>query len=223
MNRFRVVQPDGDLSPPLELVEAIQRVRERGRRLGPRYRIGERGQDPGRWRERFGDAIERFRGHLAGAVEGEVWTLEGELRPAVVRVRVVEVEPPPIATQGNTRIDAIYTFVVRAFPGRVDSAGICNRRPIAGSSTWSQHAPWPAPDPGANAWDWFAPSFDELVDQALVVVGAGRRGEIPLGRLIVADRTWTPAHGWQEHGGQFHRHVHVEGDPTRVGSPAWSC
>ena len=51
-------------------------------------------------------------------------------------------EPPPVKpanTAGNADIDRLHAAVWAAFPD-LESWGMCNRRRISGSSTWSQHA-----------------------------------------------------------------------------------
>jgi hypothetical protein len=220
---YVVVRPGGSITAPSGLRLAMLRVRRLGRRLGPRWRIRPAHGEPTPWNDDLRRVLATLRDALEDARDRRPWVLEGEHDAAVVRVRVVELAPPVKATEGNARIDAIYTWVVGRFPGRIRSAGICVRKYIAGTSSWSQHSPWPPPDPGANAWDWFAPSFPELVHQAQELVEAAKRGEVPVGRVIVGDRTWTPSEGWADYGGQYHYHVHAEGLPKRGPVPLTSC
>ncbi len=220
---YIVRRPDGSVTPDLTLAVAMRRVRDHGRRLGPRYRLRERGSDPGPYREDFAETVDRLREHLRDEVEGAAWILDGERTPGTIGVRVVDVAPAIRETQGNARIDRIYTWVLDRFPGEIRSAGICVRKLIEGTTTWSQHSPWPAPDPGANAWDWFAPTFDRLLEQAAIVAKAADAGEIPVGLILAGDRAWSPDQGWHDSGAAFHPHVHIEGAPKRTGTPRSSC
>jgi hypothetical protein len=105
-------------------------------------------------------------------------------------------------------------------------AGVYNCRPIAGSSSWSQHS-W------GNAVDLFPklPIGDDAADRrriaAAVVAQAKHRTLANRGRrLAVAEvidhsgRTiWTPSQGWHPYTGTTGDHVHVSGAPLRTGTP----
>jgi len=112
----------------------------------------------------------------------------------------------------------IHTYIAK---GEVFSC-----RPIAGTSTWSQHS-W------GNAIDLFpkAPVGDDAGDRVkireAVVRQATRRTWANRGRkLAVAEvidhsgrRIWTPSQGWHTYTGTTGDHVHVSGSPLRSGKP----
>lgn len=109
---------------------------------------------------------------------------------------------------------------------RIARAGVYSCRRIAGSSTWSQHA-W------GNAVDLFPdpPTGDDPADLRAIAVAvvrlATRRTPANRGRRLAvarvidhqAMRQWTPERGWHAYGGTRGPHVHVEGRPTRTGTP----
>lgn len=75
---------------------------------------------------------------------------------------------------------------------------VYNRRYIAGTTTWSQHA-W------GNALDIFAPMpmLDEIAD---FLRGRKRAGILPVGLIL-----WRVANHFD--------HIHVEGEPKQTGTP----
>lgn len=78
--------------------------------------------------------------------------------------------------------------------------GVYNRRPIAGTSTWSQHA-W------GNAWDIGVKGPKLMGDQLVDYL----RTEDRAGRLSVGTILWQVKDHFD--------HVHVEGDPKKTGVP----
>ena len=108
----------------------------------------------------------------------------------------------------DPKIKKIRYAVVERFP-TVGSLGIYNRRPIAGTSVWSQHA-W------GNAWD-IAPPEDEkpsnmatpsktLDEVARFLRYAKEEGLLPVGHVL-----WRRDAHWD--------HIHVCGDPHYTGTP----
>jgi len=215
------------VSGPLELDTAIRRAWRPLRRVGGEVRVKRRGQD--RWRhfKTGAPALDYARSLLRKGETGTVVQLAaGEL---VCYLRRVETAPPVKQTDGNSDIDRIYTAVMAAF--KVSSYGICSRRKIAGSSSWTQHSPWPAPDPGSNAWDIGA-SFstlskvkDFLHAQALAYQRSNGKDGLPVGRWIFNRQIWDPAQGIHYYGGSDPHtgHIHCEGTPERTGQPRASC
>lgn len=92
-------------------------------------------------------------------------------------------------------IDTLRQVVVRSFPG-VKDLGVYNRRPIRGTSVWSQHA-W------GNAWDIGGPV--ELLDQVHHWLIANR-ATMRLGTIL-----------WRVR--DHYDHIHVEGLPKQIGTP----
>lgn len=112
------------------------------------------------------------------------------------------------------------TFAVRVihialrlrFPRRWSDHQWFACRKIRGSTTtWSQHA-W------GNALDAFA-SHDALPKPARWLVRHFRL--LRVHRVIYHDREWDRLERrWEHYGGVFHgNHIHVEGSPSRGGTP----
>lgn len=228
MVRYVLRRSDRDgVSRPLKAAAVLRRARRALRRQdAPETRAKRRGQV--RWRH-FPDAegaIDYARRAFPGEVGQVVELAAGEL---TLYLRTVETEPPTIQTEGNSKIDLIYTAVVRAF--KVSNYGICSRRNIAGSSSWTQHCPWPAPDPGSNAWDIGA-SFsqlskvkDFLFAEALAYQRTNGSDGLPIGRWIFNRQIWDPVQGVHPYTGSDPHtgHIHCEGLPERTGQPRASC
>jgi hypothetical protein len=221
--RYIVVRPDGSHTRALRGPRAVARVRKYAKDIGPDWRIRRRGEPNSEARGDLDQTMERFRSMLEVSDVGERLILDGERGKYNVAVIVVELKPPLMQTAGNSKIDAIYTYVVRTF--KVRNGGICNRRVVAGTTTWSQHSPWPPPDEGSNAVDFFAypDTMSQLFKMADAIVAEAKRGDLAVGRVIVGDRQWTPAASWHDYGGEYHRHLHCEGSPTRSGLPRGAC
>lgn len=103
--------------------------------------------------------------------------------------------------------------------GSISYAGVFACRPIAGSSTWSQHS-W------GNAIDMFAaPEHLAVIAGNVVLQGTKRTKanhgrKIPLAHVIYKDRIWTPGIGWHDFTGTYHgNHVHVDFLPYKTGKP----
>jgi hypothetical protein len=165
------------------------------------------------------EALERLRKHLANASAGAVWFLRSDADTEDWAVRCVEDAAPLQETIGNSKIDRIYSEVTARW--KVESWGICNRRYIDGTTTWSQHCPWPAPDPGSNAWDIHASTFT-MGRVAKALAANAEKWEV--GRGIYAGRVWDRVRGWHDSPGIGHYdHIHVEGYPERTGTPRSGC
>lgn len=223
---FRVgVQRPNDDSPHwgagrLDQKQAVERILTQARRhKGAGYRRGLRGEDLGRKRTlaEIGKIEPRVlkRMHV-GDLERLICLKDGTR----VFTRRIEYQQPVIQTSGNSAVDTLYTLVFRELPDwGQENWGICNRRPISGLDLWSQHAPWPPPDPGSNALDigGVGKSSGDKIAAALVK-------EPECGKILWNGRAWNPDSGWRVVPGIGHGdHLHVEGRRTRTGSPAASC
>lgn len=83
--------------------------------------------------------------------------------------------------------------------GRLRQWGVYNRRYIAGTRTWSQHA-W------GNAWDIGIPRLADGDVVAAWLIAQRRAGTLPIGTIL-----WrVPDH---------FDHIHVEGSPKQTGTP----
>jgi hypothetical protein len=169
--------------------------------------------------------MQKWESLVRTAQPGDVVLMDIEDFPYTIATRVIDVTPPTVQTEGNSYVDAIFTFLVRNLKGR--NGGICNRRPISGTSTWTQHCPWPSPNPGSNAIDWFSypDTMDELYQQANAVAKAATNGELKgmVGLILVGQKAWAPSIGWHFSTAEFHRHLHIEGFKKRTGSPRSAC
>lgn len=123
--------------------------------------------------------------------------------------------------------------VVRVIKRHPDSdliayGAVYNCRPVAGSTTWSQHA-W------GNAVDFFPTSggdqnakrktiADQLVRQATQATLINFGVRLPIAQVIDHDarRIWQPSTGWIVYTGTLGNHVHVSGYPMFNGSPPCS-
>ena len=149
------------------------------------------------------------RGDVGGA-----WQLRPVGTPgAVFVVRKVEVAPPVASpSAGTDPLKEIHLAYFERFPDH-ESWGIFNCRPIAGSSSWSQHAWGNAEDfsdggvAAAEAQRWFNENTSRL----------------PIAEVIGRGRIWTKAsqgfRALSPSANQHHDHWHVSADPLGDGSP----
>jgi hypothetical protein len=129
-------------------------------------------------------------------------------------IRKVEIAPPIIDTVGNERIDRIYTLVFRNY-SFAQNWGIFNCRPVAGSSTWSQHSWANALDVGASTMDQLWTIANRLVEEQK----EGRDLEGIVYTVICGNRIWRKDLGWNPYTGIYHTHVHVDAYPNFDGRP----
>ena len=216
--------PSGDRTKDISFAKAKDNVRDQARKYAVdkdrRMRLGIRGKlEPGVWRTELDKTMDQWEKLLRSEQPGDVILLDIEDYPYTIGTRIIDVSPPTKQTEGNSDIDKIFTWLINNKKGR--NGGICNRRSIAGTSTWSQHSPWPGPDPGSNAVDWFSSpdTMDELYDQGHDVV----RANLPIGLVLVGNQAWEPGRGWHLSSAEYHRHLHIQGQPERGGSPQGSC
>lgn len=228
--RYMVSRPGGDRTKAIGFARARRIVRGQLNKYAAtrdrKMRVKERSADEwGTWRSDVGAVLDVWAREIAAAKDGDVVLIDIEDYPYTVSTRVINDEQPTIASDGNHDIDKIWTWLLRNEKGR--NGGICNRRPIAGSSTWSQHSPWPSPDPGSNAVDWFSypDTMDALYDQGARLATAARTDpvEVPVGLILVGSKAWTPSAGWHTSGAEYHRHLHIQGRKTRTGTPRAAC
>lgn len=114
----------------------------------------------------------------------------------------------------------------------IDHAGVYNCRPIAGTSTWSQHAWGHAvdlfPQPKRTTKRGYVDSDEARTIIANAVVRnatrrtvANRGRKLRVAQVIDHDgrRIWTPERGWHAYTGSLGNHVHVSGAPLKTGTP----
>lgn len=203
----------GDFSRPMSLNMAMTRLHNRlALQKGPYHvRDSHEPKDWGPWRGLYA-TLKAVRVRISNANLGTK-LLIGPTEGSTWAIRKVEVAPPIIDTVGNDRIDRIYTFVFHKFP-KANNLGIYNCRPVANSSTWSQHS-W------SNALDVGADSMDTLHTIADAVVAAAIGGDLNgiVHTVIVANERWVKGEGWGPYTGIYHYHVHIDADPNYSGTP----
>jgi hypothetical protein len=228
--KYFVSRPDGTRTSMIPFAKAKSTVRDQAKKYAAdkkrKMRLKEVG-DPkfGIWRGELDKTMEQWERLVLKTDPGSGVVLDIADYPYSVATRVIMDEPPKLQTQGNSDIDKIYTYLTRNFKGR--NGGICNKRNIAGSSSWSQHAPWPPPDPGSNAVDWFSSpdNMDELYDQGRKLAAAASKepSSVPVGLILCGSQSWEPGRGWAPSSAAYHRHLHIQGRRTRTGYPSGSC
>jgi hypothetical protein len=212
------------MSDPAVWPVAVVKARTRARKLnGPEWKVKRAGDDDTlRTFKVRSDAIKYWTTKSKHEDIGDVWIIRDGL--SGVKFKAVEFHPALVNTEGNSDIDKIYSEVLDIWRGKIWNDGICNRRAIEGTSSWSQHSPWPAPNPGSNAWDIGA-KFDQLKIIAPWLVAKAKHNDLPIGRVIFNHQIWDPSQGWHAYVGSdpHTSHIHVEGTPERQGTPRASC
>lgn len=137
------------------------------------------------------------------------------------RVRKIkDADPPDVnLSEANAHIDAIYSWVFKHhrsdYPG-IQNWGTCNRRYIAGSTTWSEHSPWNSPNPGCNAIDINAGT------SVMYELSRDLAGKDHVAKILYYNHEWTKGTGWIYANVGHYDHVHVEG-PRDHGGLAGAC
>lgn len=103
------------------------------------------------------------------------------------------------ASVAQIKADVEREFAADFAAGRLYQLGVYNRRPIAGTSTWSQHS-W------GNAWDIGVkdPTTGDRVHSYLAAKRLARA--LPIGTIL-----WRVRNHFD--------HIHVEGVPKQTGTP----
>ena len=166
-------------------------------------------RDPEATRARLGELATR------GDI-GEAWQFRPVSTPrAMFVVRKVEVAPPVTTpTVGTDPLKEIHLAYFEEFPEH-ESWGIFNCRPIAGSSSWSQHA-W------GNAEDF---SHDGVAAAEAERWFNANRTKLPIAELIGRGKIWTKARASEgfralsSSANQHHDHWHVSAEPLGSGTP----
>lgn len=141
------------------------------------------------------------------------------------RIRKIHDKDEPIdRPEANEHIDFLYTWVFRdhkdQFPG-IECWGTCNRRYIDGTTIWSEHAPWNAPDAGCNAIDYHA-SYNTMFDLSRTLIN-NQDTRHHITKILFYGHEWTPSLPWVSSSNVGHYdHVHVEG-PRDHGGLASAC
>ena len=218
IQQYRVANDIGDWrSPrwtdPMKYQATLDLVKKRAvRAQGAGFRQKTRGEkDFGPVRELEDALYPHFRRRVREGHLGDVhvlWALKNDL---MILVREVAPTIALIQTPGNDHIDRVWTELIQRLGYTPENWGFCNRRYIDGTSTWSQHSPWPdgPGGPGANAVDVHPRSMAEG-DRMKNILDAMRTAGHPVGPVL-----------WRVSG--HYDHLHIPGAPERTGTPLGSC
>ena len=214
--RIRKAQ-DAPWSARLPQVKAIDRWERFTKQAGGPYRFGivnDDYEDFHGWgpERRYIEARHRLPGRLDDLHIGDL-LLTDTARGPHIAIRKVPAKTRVPDSSGTEQIDKIRVELFRMFSS-LESWGICNCRPVAGSSTWSQHA-W------CNAEDVHG-SFIAMGAAADWLVRSGKTRQLPVGQVIFNRRVWEygdsesrPYTGLNPH----LDHIHYTGHPHRGGTP----
>jgi len=189
-------------------LDALDRRAKRRRAGG--FRLKERGDRNYGRRVDYRELRSRARARMGHLRIGEVLQVLNEGNLDVYLVRAIQIEAIVPDTVGNRAIDKIHGALWSWRP-KLNSWGICARRKIAGTTTWSQHSPWPrGPNgKGSNAEDVQARTMAEG-DAVAAKLRRLKQDGLPVGLIL-----WrVPSH---------YDHVHYQGEPERTGQPRSSC
>lgn len=218
VQRYRVGIPGGRVAKKRPLEEDVMLRRLEGilsshtgswqiRRRGNTEWSGVRGRE---------STLDRLRELTIRGDVGDAWQFRPVDTPgAMYVVRRVEVAPPVTTpTVGTTPLKDIHLAYFEEFPDH-ESWGIFNCRPIAGSSSWSQHA-W------GNAEDF---SDDGVAAKEAERWFHSNKSRLPIAELIGRGKIWTRARADEgfralsSSANQHHDHWHVSAHPLGAGTP----
>lgn len=217
MLKYRIarVEDDGPTrwSPGTGLYEARDKVIRRMRPhqgKGYRLRLAEPNEQPGpvRTLDELHKILDDRMKHMELGDMLIVRALKDDHRIAIRKVNV----KPPLQIRdigGNARIDRLNALIVREFQGKgLQNWGVCVRRYIAGTTTWSQHSPWPQDSCESNAIDYGGSMY--LLDQVFRYTQRLKAQGEPVGTVL-----WRVSGHWN--------HLHLEAEPHRPGWPCSGC
>jgi len=161
---------------------------------GKPYSVNRRGSRPGSV-PTLAKAIARVRrAAQKQSNAGEAYIIRGSAGVGYM-LRIIEVTPKvPAPSSATPPIQEVYSYVFAKYPD-AQNWGICNCRPIAGTTVWSNHA-W------CNALDIGGPT--KLLDQIARDLNNNRK--LPISELL-----WRVANHYD--------HIHVTGSPKKSGRP----
>lgn len=188
---------------PRQFYPSRHALRQRALKHGGPVRVARRGDEYGP-KKTVAEGVRSLYRRIRGGPVGEVYFLRtGD--STIFRVHKIDVAPPVTNTQGNDKIDKIYSAVMDRFDGVLDY-GICNCRHIDGSSTWSQHS-W------CNAWDIGAHTSREMDAIARFLVA--NRAEFSIEHVLWQGQDQFSHNPVDDH----FDHVHVDCAPNGTGTP----
>ena len=154
------------------------------------------------------EVLGRLDRRLTNGDVGPTYRIRNAKGVVVFRCREVIPAIDVIDTNGNDKVDAVWSAVVAEFHGETFlGAYVCKH--ISGTSLMSQHS-------YANALDIGGPSMAFLNEVADWLFA--RRDEFSIETIIVGDRIWTRSGGWHAYTGDYHYHVHVDFTPHFSGA-----
>lgn len=173
---------------------------------GHPYQLLVNGKPAGNKRQRYLVLAALGRRTRLGKV-GSVYSIRGQ-NGSVFRTREVAPAIKVINTNGNHKIDIVWSYVREKYPS-VDFLGAYVCKDILGSGgTPSQHSYGNALDIGAGSMSALYTIAYDLVRNA---------DKLDLEHVIVDDRIWTRGQGWHQYTGDRHYHVHTDCNPQYSG------
>lgn len=216
--RYRVGTVGGQVAkkPSLREPSMLEKLNEILARDAGRWQIRTRGEREWSRRQSKSDtALELAELARQGDVGG-AWQFRPASTPAALYViRKIEFAPPVESPSvGSSAIKTIHVAYFKRFPDD-ESWGVFNCRPIAGSSSWSQHA-W------GNAEDF---SDGGVASEEAEAWFFANRTKLPIAELIGRRKIWSKARateGWRSLSSSANQHLdhwHVSGDELQTGTP----
>jgi hypothetical protein len=203
-----------------ELLDRANHPEHRGQ--GFQFRMRCPGDDFGPKRT-FKDLRDTATRRLKAADFGDMLLCKALKDNVVWHIRKIKEDDPALdLPEANSHIDYLYTYFFRDHKkdfAAIENWGTCNRRYIDGTTDWSQHSPWLAPDAGCNAIDIHS-SYQVMFN---VSRRASSLGAPHVAKILFYGQEWLPEGGWRSVSGIGHYdHVHIEG-PRDHGGLAGAC
>lgn len=204
-------------SRAMDLESVLKTAQEFLEDAGGPYRLKTNREGDEEWGRKLTrvQVMTKLRNQLPRADVGLAWYVD-TAKLWHVHIRKVDVAPAIPDSPGTTAIDISRYWILRNW--KLESWGVCNCRRIAGSSSWSQHA-W------CNAEDYHA-VFATMEDASrwIATAALGKVSgvpNLPVSQVIFASRIWTPSNPTFVYvsGIGHYDHIHISGDPLRVGTP----
>lgn len=204
--QFYTLRADG-WNGPVSLTEVFKRAADQAKPgTGPFTRF--KNHKPVGYKRQRHAALIAFDYMITTGKVGDAFSLHNANKE-VLRVREAKPSYEVINTNGNAKIDKIWTAIVHefTFPTTFLGAYVCKY--IAGTWTMSQHS-------YGNAVDIGSTSMDRL--HTIANWAVAHASELVINHVIVGNTVWTRGYGWSHYSGEYHYHVHIDAYPEQSGS-----
>lgn len=198
---------------PDDLRPTARWIRNRAILAGGPYNLKTEGEDHWGPNRKLGSAMDFLRHQTKDLHVGQGEELAANNKAAIFRIRKVQINLTVRKTEGNDKIDLIWSVAVSSFPSIINW-GICSCRMIAGTSEWSQHA-------YCNAIDIHA-SANVMSELFYAMIREAERGRVPIAHIIHSYKIWEPGVGIHSYSGvnPHTDHVHIDAAPNYSGTPS---